>query len=75
MVGGPAVNRLTAQAMGLNYPTTGADSGVPEGADFIRMVENAFGGSITALVVKVGTQKIQEQQLLYYKTTDHTLTN
>lgn len=51
LVGGPAVNRLTAQAMGLNYPTTGADSGVPEGAALIRMVENAFGGSNTALVV------------------------
>jgi len=51
LVGGPAVNRLTAQAMGLNYPTTGAESGIPEGAALIRLVENAFGGSNSALVV------------------------
>ena len=51
MVGGPAVNRLTAQAMGLTYPTGGADSGIPEGAALIRLVENAFGGSNSALVV------------------------
>jgi len=51
LVGGPAVNRLTAQAMGLTYPTTGADSGIPEGAALIRLVENAFGGSNSALVV------------------------
>ena len=51
LVGGPAVNRLTAQAMGLNYPTTGADSGIPEGAALIRMIDNAFGGSNTAVVV------------------------
>ena len=51
LVGGPAVNRLTAQAMGLTYPTGGADSGIPEGAALIRLVENAFGGSNSALVV------------------------
>ena len=51
LVGGPAVNRLTAQVLGLSYPTTGADSTIPENAALIRMIDNAFGGSNSALVV------------------------
>ncbi len=51
LVGGPAVNRLTAAAMGKAYPSTGSDSGVPENAAMLRLVENAFGGTKTALVV------------------------
>jgi hypothetical protein len=51
LVGGPAVNTLTARVMGLDYPAEGAASGIPENAAIIRMYENAFGGSNTALVV------------------------
>ncbi len=51
LVGGPAVNSLTAQALGLSYPTTGAASTIPENAATLRMVSNAFGGSNSALVV------------------------
>ncbi|MBI4095272.1 MAG: S-layer protein, partial [DPANN group archaeon] len=51
LVGGPAVNRLTASAMGKAYPSTGTDSGVPENAAMLRLVENAFGGTKTALIV------------------------
>ena len=51
LVGGPAVNSLTASALGLDYPTTGAASTIPENAATLRMVSNAFGGSNAALVV------------------------
>jgi hypothetical protein len=51
LVGGPAVNSLTAQALGLAYPTTGAASTIPENAATLRLVSNAFGGSNSALVV------------------------
>ena len=51
LVGGPAVNSLTASALGLEYPTTGAASTIPENAATLRMVSNAFGGSNSALVV------------------------
>ncbi len=51
LVGGPAVNSLTASALGLDYPTTGAASTIPENAATLRMVSNAFGGSNSALVV------------------------
>jgi hypothetical protein len=51
LVGGPAVNSLTAKALGLAFPTSGAASTVPEGAAMLKLVENAFGGSNTALIV------------------------
>jgi len=51
LVGGPAVNRLTAQALGLAYPSYGADSTVPEGAAMIKLVNDAFNGGRVALVV------------------------
>ncbi len=51
LVGGPAVNRLAAEALGLKYPTSGAESTVPENAAMLRLVENAFGGTRVALVV------------------------
>jgi hypothetical protein len=55
LVGGPAVNRLTAEALGLDYPTYGgqlpASLGLTEGVGIIKLVENAFGGSNVALVV------------------------
>ncbi len=51
LVGGPAVNRLAAEALGLRYPTSGAASTVPENAATLKLVENAFGGTRVALVV------------------------
>lgn len=51
LVGGSAVNKLTAEAMGLTYPTYGAASGIPENKGLIKLIENAFGGSKVALVV------------------------
>jgi hypothetical protein len=51
LVGGPAVNRLAAEALGLKYPTSGAASTVPENAAMLKLVENAFGGTRVALVV------------------------
>jgi len=37
--------------MGLSFPTYGADSGIPEGAALLKSIDNAFGGSNSALVV------------------------
>ena len=51
VVGGPAVNKLAAEALGLSYPAYGAASGLPQDAALIKLVENAFGGTKTALVV------------------------
>jgi hypothetical protein len=54
-VGGPAVNRLTAQALGLTYPTSGqpgADAlGIGAGEGTLMLIDNAFGGTNVALVV------------------------
>jgi hypothetical protein len=51
LVGGPCVNSLTAQALGLTYPTCGAASTIPQGAAMIKLVNNAFSQGLTALVV------------------------
>jgi hypothetical protein len=51
LVGGPAVNRLTAEALGLTYPAYGAASGIPENKGMIKLVENAFSGTNVAMVV------------------------
>jgi len=51
LVGGPAVNQLTAQALGLTFPTYGAASTIPQGAAIIKVVNNAFTQGLTALVV------------------------
>ena len=51
IVGGPAVNRLAANALGVSYPAYGAASGIPQDAGLIKMIENAFGGTKTAIVV------------------------
>ncbi len=48
VVGGPAVNRAAAVLLGKTYPTYGADSGVPENAALIKLVEN---GANVGLVV------------------------
>ena len=51
LVGGPAVNRLTAEAMGLTYPTYGAASGIPENAAWISIIDDAFTTGKAAVVV------------------------
>lgn len=51
LVGGPAVNMLTYQALGFSDYTYGAASGVPENAAMIKAVDDAFGGGKVALVV------------------------
>ncbi len=62
LVGSPAVNRLTAAVLGVDYPTYGSQwtadenlsAKVPisgEGSAMIKMVNNAFGGGNVALVV------------------------
>jgi hypothetical protein len=49
--GGPAVNKLSAEALGLNYPTYGADSGIPEDGYMISLVPDAFVEGQYALVI------------------------
>ncbi len=55
LVGGTAVNKLTAEALGLTYPTYGTDAsvatGIGAGEATLKLVENAFGGTNTALIV------------------------
>lgn len=49
--GGPAVNKLSAEALGLDFPTYGADSGIPEDGYMINLVEDAFVEGMYALVI------------------------
>jgi hypothetical protein len=51
IVGGPAINPLAAEAMGLTFPAYGAASGIPQDKALIKLYENAFGGTNVALVV------------------------
>ncbi len=51
LVGGPAVNRLTADAMGLPYPSYGAASTIAEGTAIIRIVDDAFTTGKIAVIV------------------------
>ncbi|MGC9310260.1 MAG: S-layer protein [Candidatus Aenigmatarchaeota archaeon] len=51
LVGGPCVNLLTAQAMGFTTKVCGADSGIPEGAAMIKVVNDAFNAGKAALIV------------------------
>jgi len=51
LVGGSAVNRLTAEAMGLTYPTYGAASGIPMDKGMLKLIEDAFAPGKVALVV------------------------
>lgn len=50
LVGGPAVNRLTAEAMGLPYPSFGSASGIPENAALVRIIDDAFTTGKSAVV-------------------------
>jgi hypothetical protein len=53
LVGGPAVNSLTAQAMGLDYPTYGGSGLLPfaEGEGYIEYVSAAFATGQDVVVV------------------------
>jgi len=49
--GGPCVNRLAAEALGLDYPTCGAASGIPENGYMIKLIPDAFAEGKYALVI------------------------
>ena len=51
LVGGPAVNSLTAEALGVPAGSKGEASTIPENQAILKWIDNAFGGSNTALVV------------------------
>jgi hypothetical protein len=51
LVGGPAVNSLTATALGLEFPSYGEASTIPENNAMIKMVNGAFAQGKAALVV------------------------
>ncbi len=53
LVGGPAVNRLTAQAMGLEYPTYGGSGLLPftEGEGYIELTDGVLESGKYAVVV------------------------
>ncbi|MBT6023137.1 S-layer protein, partial [Candidatus Woesearchaeota archaeon] len=51
LVGGPAVNSLTAEALGLEFPTSGVASTIPENKAILKWIDGAFGGSNTVLIV------------------------
>jgi hypothetical protein len=51
LVGGPAVNRLTAEAMGLAYPAYGSASGITEGTAMISVIDDAFTAGKAAVIV------------------------
>jgi len=50
-VGGPAVNRLTAKALNLTYPSYGAASGIPEGKAILQVVESPWADGKYIVVV------------------------
>ncbi|MCD6477577.1 MAG: S-layer protein [Candidatus Aenigmarchaeota archaeon] len=55
LVGGPCVNKLTADALGLTYPACGMATvnslGIPENGYMIKLVKDAFAQGKYALVV------------------------
>jgi len=55
LIGGPCVNRLTAEALGLTYPACGTEVattlGIPLDGAQIALWDNAFGGTKTAMTV------------------------
>jgi hypothetical protein len=53
LVGGPAVNRLTAQALGLSYPTYGGSGLLPfaEGEGYVEYLDGVFTAGQDVVVV------------------------
>jgi hypothetical protein len=49
--GGPAVNKLSAEALGLDFPTYGTDTGIPEDGYMINLIEDAFVEGMYGLVI------------------------
>jgi hypothetical protein len=47
-VGGPCINSVTAEVMGLTYPACGADSGLAEGEGIVKLYES--GGKVAIVV-------------------------
>ena len=50
-VGGPCVNSVTAEALGLSYPTCGAASTIPEDKGLISVVDSPYTDGKYVLVV------------------------
>ncbi|MEM7821631.1 MAG: S-layer protein [Candidatus Aenigmatarchaeota archaeon] len=50
-VGGPCINRITAEALGLTYPACGVASTIPENAALIQIVDDAFTTGKKVVVV------------------------
>ncbi len=59
VVGGPAINRATAALTGKSYPAYGAESGIPENAGLIKLVEQADG---TVAVIVAGWEADDTQR-------------
>lgn len=51
LVGGPCVNKLTAEALGKKYPACGASSGITTDTALIQAVDGAFATGKVALVI------------------------
>jgi len=57
-IGGPAVNRAAAALLGKTYPAYGADSGVPENAAIVKLVETGENvGMVVAGWTAMDTQR------------------
>lgn len=52
-VGGPAVNSVTADALGLEYPTKGVASGIPENKGMIKVIDDPYETGKDVVVVVV----------------------
>lgn len=50
-VGGPCVNKITADALGLTYPACGAASNIPTNAAMIKIIDNVFTPGKSVVVV------------------------
>jgi len=51
VVGGPCVNSISAEVLGLTYPTCGADSTVPENAAMIKVVDDKFTTGLKTVLI------------------------
>lgn len=50
-VGGPCINKVTADALGLTYPACGAASTIPENAAIIKVIDDKFATGKVVVVV------------------------
>ena len=51
LVGGPCVNKLTAEALGKTYPACGANSGIASNTALVQVFDDSFAKGAQALVV------------------------